>query len=79
MSSRGVSLLQREIAWREADGSSGGWRAQITPDAARVAEFGLKKMWRSPNGTIRNVLNGTVFREPIVLDNIPKLVPGTEE
>jgi len=50
--------------------------ATITPDAARVKEFGLKQMWRSPNGTIRNVLNGTVFREPIVLKNIPRLVPG---
>ena len=50
--------------------------ATITPDAARVKEFGLKQMWRSPNGTIRNILNGTVFREPIVCSNIPRLVPG---
>ncbi|KAI3433788.1 hypothetical protein D9Q98_003593 [Chlorella vulgaris] len=50
--------------------------ATITPDEARVKEFGLKKMWRSPNGTIRNILNGTVFREPIVIDNIPRLVSG---
>jgi isocitrate dehydrogenase len=50
--------------------------ATITPDEARVAEFGLKKMWRSPNGTIRNILNGTVFREPIVTSNVPRLVPG---
>lgn len=50
--------------------------ATITPDEARVKEFGLKKMWKSPNGTIRNELNGTVFREPIVIDNIPRLVPG---
>jgi isocitrate dehydrogenase len=50
--------------------------ATITPDEARVEEFKLKKMWRSPNGTIRNILNGTVFREPIVIDNIPRLVPG---
>jgi isocitrate dehydrogenase len=50
--------------------------ATITPDEARVEEFGLKQMWRSPNGTIRNILNGTVFREPIVVENIPKLVPG---
>ncbi|PSC67246.1 isocitrate NADP-dependent [Micractinium conductrix] len=50
--------------------------ATITPDEARVKEFGLKKMWKSPNGTIRNILNGTVFREPIVIDNIPRLVPG---
>jgi isocitrate dehydrogenase len=50
--------------------------ATITPDEARVAEFGLKKMWRSPNGTIRNILNGTVFREPIVTKNVPRLVPG---
>jgi len=50
--------------------------ATITPDEARVKEFGLKKMWRSPNGTIRNVLGGVVFREPIVISNIPRLVPG---
>jgi isocitrate dehydrogenase len=50
--------------------------ATITPDEARVEEFKLKKMWRSPNGTIRNILNGTVFREPITIDNIPRLVPG---
>jgi len=49
--------------------------ATITPDEARVAEFGLKKMWRSPNGTIRNILGGVVFREPIVVSNIPRLVP----
>lgn len=47
--------------------------ATITPDEARVEEFGLKKMWKSPNGTIRNILNGTVFREPIIIDNIPRL------
>ncbi|MAI61893.1 MAG: isocitrate dehydrogenase [Micavibrio sp. TMED27] len=52
--------------------------ATITPDEARVEEFGLKKMWRSPNGTIRNILNGTVFREPIVTSNIPRYVPGWE-
>jgi isocitrate dehydrogenase len=50
--------------------------ATITPDEARVEEFGLKKMWRSPNGTIRNILGGVVFREPIVVSNIPRLVPG---
>ena len=50
--------------------------ATITPDAGRVEEFKLKQMWRSPNGTIRNILNGTVFREPIVISNIPRLVPG---
>ncbi|MGF1462006.1 MAG: NADP-dependent isocitrate dehydrogenase [Maricaulaceae bacterium] len=50
--------------------------ATITPDEARVAEFGLKKMWRSPNGTIRNILGGVVFREPIVCRNVPRLVPG---
>jgi len=50
--------------------------ATITPDEARVEEFGLKKMWKSPNGTIRNILDGTVFREPIVISNIPRLVPG---
>ncbi|MEM9500421.1 MAG: NADP-dependent isocitrate dehydrogenase [Pseudomonadota bacterium] len=50
--------------------------ATITPDEARVEEFDLKKMWRSPNGTIRNILGGVVFREPIVIDNVPRLVPG---
>ncbi|GAB7356576.1 hypothetical protein MBLNU459_g7310t2 [Dothideomycetes sp. NU459] len=53
--------------------------ATITPDEARVKEFGLKKMWLSPNGTIRNILGGTVFREPIVIPRIPRLVPGWEE
>lgn len=50
--------------------------ATITPDEARVEEFGLKKMWRSPNGTIRNILGGTVFRQPIICNNVPRLVPG---
>ena len=50
--------------------------ATITPDEQRVEEFGLKKMWRSPNGTIRNILGGTVFREPIICANVPRLVPG---
>lgn len=50
--------------------------ATITPDEARVKEFSLKKMWKSPNGTIRNILDGTVFREPIICSNIPKYVPG---
>jgi isocitrate dehydrogenase len=50
--------------------------ATITPDEARVSEFGLKKMWRSPNGTIRNILGGVVFREPIVIESIPRFVPG---
>jgi isocitrate dehydrogenase len=50
--------------------------ATITPDEARVSEFGLKHMWKSPNGTIRNILGGTVFREPILCSNIPRLVPG---
>jgi isocitrate dehydrogenase len=50
--------------------------ATITPDEARVEEFGLKQMWRSPNGTIRNILGGTVFREPIICNNVPRLVPG---
>jgi isocitrate dehydrogenase len=49
--------------------------ATITPDESRVKEFGLKQMWRSPNGTIRNILNGTVFREPIIIKNIPALIP----
>ncbi|MFM7290311.1 MAG: NADP-dependent isocitrate dehydrogenase [Planctomycetia bacterium] len=50
--------------------------ATITPDEARVKEFGLKKMWKSPNGTIRNILGGVIFREPIIIKNIPRLVPG---
>src|ERR1700749_5006020 len=50
--------------------------ATITPDEARVEEFKLKKMWKSPNGTIRNILGGVIFREPIVCTNIPRLVPG---
>jgi isocitrate dehydrogenase len=50
--------------------------ATITPDEARVEEFGLKRMWRSPNGTIRNILGGVIFREPIIISNIPRLVPG---
>ncbi len=53
--------------------------ATITPDEARVEEFGLKKMWRSPNGTIRNILGGTVFRQPIIMQNVPRLVPGWTE
>src|SRR5437762_863065 len=51
-------------------------RATITPDEARVEEFGLKRMYRSPNGTIRNILGGVIFREPIVISNVPRLVPG---
>src|ERR1700751_2455294 len=50
--------------------------ATITPDEARVEEFHLKKMWKSPNGTIRNILGGVVFREPIVMKNVPRLIPG---
>ena len=50
--------------------------ATITPDEARVQEFCLKEMYRSPNGTIRNILGGVIFREPIVISNIPRLVPG---
>src|SRR3954463_463742 len=50
--------------------------ATITPDEARVKEFNLKSMWRSPNGTIRNIIGGTIFREPIVCKNVPRLVPG---
>ncbi|WP_422367563.1 NADP-dependent isocitrate dehydrogenase [Pelagibius sp.] len=50
--------------------------ATITPDEARVEEFGLKKMWRSPNGTIRNIVGGTIFRQPIIMKNVPRLVPG---
>ena len=50
--------------------------ATITPDEARVREFNLKKMWLSPNGTIRNILGGTIFRAPIVIKNVPRLIPG---
>src|SRR6188472_3616607 len=50
--------------------------ATITPDEGRVKEFNLKKMWRSPNGTIRNILGGVIFREPIICKNVPRLVPG---
>jgi len=50
--------------------------ATITPDEARVKEFKLTKMWKSPNGTIRNYLKGTIFREPILIKNVPLLVPG---
>src|SRR3954467_8635591 len=50
--------------------------ATITPDEARVEEFGLKRMYRQPNGTIRNILGGVIFREPIVIENVPRLVPG---
>lgn len=53
--------------------------ATITPDEARVEEFGLKEMWRSPNGTIRNILGGTIFREPIMIKNVPRLVPGWKQ
>jgi isocitrate dehydrogenase len=53
--------------------------ATITPDEGRVKEFSLKKMWKSPNGTIRNILNGTVFREPIIMKNVPRLVPGWDK
>ncbi|HZF45923.1 MAG TPA: isocitrate/isopropylmalate family dehydrogenase, partial [Sphingomonadaceae bacterium] len=50
--------------------------ATITPDEGRVTEFGLKQMWKSPNGTIRNILGGVIFREPIICKNVPRLVPG---
>src|SRR3954468_2468657 len=53
--------------------------ATITPDEARVKEFGLKKMWPSPKGTIRNILGGVIFREPIVCSNVPRLVPHWTE
>ena len=53
--------------------------ATITPDEARVNEFNLKKMWRSPNGTIRNIVGGTIFREPIICKNVPRLVPQWTE
>ena len=50
--------------------------ATITPDEARVEEFGLKQMWKSPNGTIRNILGGVIFRQPLICRNVPRLVPG---
>src|SRR5437870_7880399 len=50
--------------------------ATITPDEARVKEFGLKQMWKSPNGTLRNIIGGTIFREPIICRNVPRLVPN---
>ncbi|MBP9694428.1 MAG: NADP-dependent isocitrate dehydrogenase, partial [Alphaproteobacteria bacterium] len=53
--------------------------ATITPDEARVKEFNLSTMWKSPNGTIRNILGGTVFREPIICKNVPRYVPGWEK
>src|ERR1051326_3870402 len=53
--------------------------ATITPDEARVEEFHLKKMWKSPNGTIRNILGGVIFREPIICKNVPRLIPGWTE
>ena len=53
--------------------------ATITPDESRVKEFNLKKMWRSPNGTIRNIIGGTIFREPIICKNVPRLVPGWKD
>ena len=53
--------------------------ATITPDEARVKEFNLKQMWKSPNGTIRNILGGVIFREPIICRNVPRLVPGWTE
>jgi len=53
--------------------------ATITPDEDRVKEFNLKQMWKSPNGTIRNIMGGTVFREPIIIKNVPRLVPGWKE
>src|SRR3974377_687253 len=54
----------------------GGKCATITPDEARVKEFNLKEMWKSPNGTIRNILGGVIFREPIICSNVPRLVPA---
>ena len=62
---------------RHQEARRGGLKcATITPDEARVKEFNLKKMWLSPNGTIRNILGGTVFRAPIVIKNVPRLIPG---
>lgn len=68
--------ITKEAAYAVRDHRVGVKCATITPDEARVAEFGLKEMWKSPNGTIRNILNGTVFREPIVCKNVPRYVPG---
>ena len=72
-----AAMMLRDILFAAFQKNGVGIKcATITPDEARVKEFGLKKVWRSPNGTIRNILNGTVFREPIVVDNIPRIVPG---
>lgn len=71
-----VCIISASVACMMQANGVGIKCATITPDEARVKEFKLKKMWRSPNGTIRNILNGTVFREPIVVDNVPRLVPG---
>lgn len=67
--------------WKEMRRSTRGGRSKIStrptrPSHTPLAEFKLKEMWKSPNGTIRNILNGTVFREPIVISNIPRIVPG---
>ena len=62
--------------FRDVDAMASRYLATITPDEARVEEFGLKKMWKSPNGTIRNILGGVIFREPIIMSNVPRLVPG---
>ncbi|NQZ14245.1 MAG: NADP-dependent isocitrate dehydrogenase [Alphaproteobacteria bacterium] len=71
--------VTKEAAYAIQEHGVGVKCATITPDEARVEEFGLKKMWKSPNGTIRNILGGTVFREPIVTKNVPKYVPGWEK
>ncbi|MCD8498262.1 MAG: NADP-dependent isocitrate dehydrogenase [Alphaproteobacteria bacterium] len=68
--------ITKEAAYAVRDHRVGVKCATITPDEARVKEFSLKEMWKSPNGTIRNILNGTVFREPIVCKNVPRYVPG---
>ncbi len=73
---RTEDLVTVEAAQAIAEHGVGVKCATITPDEARVAEFGLKKMWKSPNGTIRNILGGVVFREPIVIRAVPRLVPG---
>jgi isocitrate dehydrogenase len=65
-----------EAAYAIAQHGVGVKCATITPDEVRLVEFGLKKMWKSPNGTIRNILGGVIFREPIVMSNVPRLVPG---
>src|SRR4029453_17308868 len=72
-----LSIQSRDATADKIKERGGGVKcATITPDEARVEEFGLKRMYRSPNGTIRNILGGVIFREPIIMSNVPRLVPG---